>query len=135
MKADFNHLEGFRHRGSGFMATRTGDRFGSFQIPFTQGASDLVCIVSDGGGDEPEIQAMPRWEHVSLRAHSQLTGESRVPTWEEMSYAKSLFWEDEECVMQLHPPKSSYVNRHPHVLHLWRPLFAEIPQPPTIMVG
>lgn len=87
MKVNFSHLEGFRHR-SGAIATRTGDRFGAFQIPCTDAASDLVCIVSDGLGDEPEIAAMPRWEHVSLRAHSALTGSVRVPTWKEMSYAK-----------------------------------------------
>jgi len=46
-----------------------------------------------------------------------------------------LFWHDEECVMQLHPPKTSYVNNHPFCLHLWRPLVDKIPMPPSILIG
>lgn len=46
------------------------------------------------------------WEHVSVSTPS------RLPTWDEMSFVKSLFWDDEDCVMQLHPPKSTYVNDH-----------------------
>jgi hypothetical protein len=52
-----------------------------------------------------------------------------------MSFVKSLFWSDEECVMQLHPPASAYVNNHPHCLHLWRPTRQQIPMPPEILVG
>ena len=54
------------------------------------------------------------WEHVSVSARR------RCPTWEEMCYVKSLFWDDEDRVLQMHPPKSEYVNVHPHCLHLWR---------------
>ena len=42
---------------------------------------------------------------------------------------------DEEGVMQLHPKKSRYVNFAENCLHLWRPIDAEIPTPPTYMVG
>ena len=52
-----------------------------------------------------------------------------------MCYVKGLFWEDHECVMQLHPPKSDYVNNHPYCLHMWRPLDVEIPRPDAFMVG
>ena len=60
---------------------------------------------------------------------------NRCPNWLEMCFAKGLFWEDEEAVMQLHPPKSDYVNCHPYCLHLWKPLETAIPLPPSIMVG
>lgn len=51
-----------------------------------------------------------------------------------MCFVKDLFWDGEDAVMQLHPPKSNYVNNHPHCLHLWRPTQAVIPMPETILV-
>lgn len=70
----------------------------------------------------------------------QLLGQNRVPqmrtpNWKEMSYVKRLCWDEEDVVMQLHPRESEYVNCHPHVLHLWRPIDQEIPTPPAIFVG
>lgn len=79
----------------------------------------IHCIVSQGMG----------WEHVSASLPT------RCPTWEEMCIIKSIFWDDEDSVMQLHPPKSDWVNNHPYCLHLWRPMEIEIPLPPSIMVG
>ena len=70
------------------------------------------------------------WEHVSVSCKRK-----RTPNWYEMCFVKDLFWSDEEAVMQLHPPQSDYVNVHPHCLHLWRPLDAVIPLPPSILVG
>lgn len=68
------------------------------------------------------------WDHVSVSlAH-------RCPTWEEMCCVKSLFWELDDCVMQVHPSPKDYVNVHPYCLHLWRPQKIEIPLPPTILV-
>jgi hypothetical protein len=78
------------------------------------------------------------WEHVSARIvvldkkGSAIGG--RVPTWNEMCWIKNLFFEEEEAVVQFHPPKSEYVNNHPHVLHLWRHKAAEFPRPPKIFV-
>ncbi len=69
------------------------------------------------------------WEHVSIST------QTRCPTWNEMSFFKNLFWPETECVMELHPPKSEYVNNHKYCLHLWRPLEVEIPLPPTVLVG
>ena len=69
------------------------------------------------------------WEHVSVSLPD------RSPTWEEMCFVKGLFWDDDDCVMQLHPPKSDWVNNHSYCLHLWRPVGAEIPRPDSIMVG
>ena len=48
---------------------------------------------------------------------------------------KDLCWAAEEAVMQLHPPRSKWINNHPYCLHLWRPLNQEIPLPPEIAVA
>lgn len=56
----------------------------------------------------------PLWEHVSV---SRI---NRTPTWNEMCRIKELFWDDDETVVQFHPKKSEYVNRHPYCLHLWK---------------
>ncbi|OSJ18558.1 hypothetical protein BST63_05275 [Bradyrhizobium canariense] len=52
-----------------------------------------------------------------------------------MCLAKDLFWHQEECVMQLHPPQSQYVNNSRYCLHLWRPTRQVIPMPPSAFVG
>jgi len=70
------------------------------------------------------------WEHVSV----SIEGADRCPTWEEMSRVKDLFWGEEELVVQLHPPKSQYVNYHPYCLHLWRCPQFSYPLPPTELV-
>ena len=96
------------------------ERFGMNGMFYLRlGKETLRCMVSDGGG----------WEHVSVSLSY------RCPTWAEMCHVKSVFWEESECVMQLHPPKEDWINNHPYVLHLWRPTATEIPRPPGIMVG
>ena len=42
---------------------------------------------------------------------------------------------EEEAVVQIHPPKSEYVNNHQFVLHLWKPTKDALPLPPSIAVG
>lgn len=92
-----------------------GDRCnGAFQ--FADGRS---VIISNGGG----------WEHVSV------SRKGKLPTYDDMCRTKDTFWGEEDCVMQLHPPKSEYVNHHPYTLHLWCPIGQEIPRPPSIYVG
>ena len=94
-----------------------------FKIPEVLGQQmsivKMFAIASDGMG----------WEHVSVSLPH------RTPTWEEMHYVKSLFWDPEDVVMQLHPADSKYVNVHPYCLHLWRPIGQTIPTPPLFMVG
>ena len=91
---------------------------GAFEIrPLISGRL-IYCICSDGMG----------WEHVSVSI-SIGRGRSKTPNWDEMCYIKDIFWDDEDIVMQLHPKKSEYVNIHPNVLHLWRPIDKEIPMP------
>lgn len=97
---------------------------GAFKIPFEDNCTAFV-IASDGEG----------WEHVSVHIHLNSTNEKVTPEWEEMCHIKDLFWSDEDCVIQYHPPKSEYVNNHEHCLHLWRPIGVELPLPKSIMVG
>lgn len=52
-----------------------------------------------------------------------------------MCFVKDLFWSDDECVIQFHPPHSDYVNYHPHCLHLWNPIGIDIPLPDSHAVG
>ena len=110
--------------------TALGARSGLFAIPFAEPRSVLQIIAGD-----PARQS--GWEHVSVVASSKKDGtlRERTPTWDEMCYVKSLFWNDDECVAQFHPPKSEYVNHHPHCLHLWRPTQSELPLPPSHLVG
>ena len=96
-----------------------GEDFGIFRVPHPKTGVVLHVMASRGGG----------WEHVSVSL------DNRCPNWPEMHHIKELFWDDEEAVMQLHPPKSDYRNFHPHCLHLWRPMTSEIPLPPGIMVA
>ena len=96
---------------------------GAFLMPSPEAGWELFFIASDGLG----------WEHVSVRADNGKR--SRVPTWKEMCAAKDLCWDAEDVVVQFHPPKSEYVNNHPHVLHLWRPIGAVIPLPDSLLVG
>lgn len=57
----------------------------------------------------------------------------RLPTWREMCAIKGMFWADDDCVIQYHPPAAEYVNFH-EVLHLWRHPTKPIPMPPTVLV-
>ena len=56
------------------------------------------------------------WEHISVT----LYGLDRTPTYKEMTKIKELFWRDDEICIEIHPPKSQYVNAHPYCLHLWK---------------
>ena len=84
----------------------------------------LGIIATDG--TDPEALG---WEHVSVSCRN------RCPNWPEMSFVKDLFWSEDECVLQFHPPKSVYVNAHPNVLHLWKPVEGIIETPPIELIG
>ena len=113
--------------------SRKGDPYGLFIVPSPDKSrvtrADLYVIASPGmDGIE--------WEHVSARVVKQYGKNFRnfTPTWDEMCFIKGLFWGDEDCVVQFHPPKSDYVNVHENVLHLYRPTAADMPRPPKITV-
>lgn len=89
---------------------------------FTQGSLNKMTVIwSYGGG----------WEHVSI------DGKNRMPTWDEMCQLKDMFFKDDECCVQYHPPKSEYVNNIPYCLHIWKPIeqySGALPVPPSLLV-
>jgi hypothetical protein len=91
---------------------------GAFEVKLRHGQTVFV-IASDGLG----------WEHVSVSRRD------RCPTWDEMCQIKALFWGEDDCVVQYHPPRSEYVNNHPNCLHLWRPTGAAMPMPDSLLIG
>lgn len=95
------------------------DTCGSFTIASPTDKAEMHVIASSGEG----------WDHVSISRRN------RCPNWLEMEHVKHLFFRDDETAMQLHVPASDHISHHPYCLHLWRPLNAEIPRPPGIMVG
>lgn len=103
-----------------------GDRWGDFAIRFR--GLTLTVIASDGDHMAAGLPKEYAWEHVSVSLPN------RCPNWLEMDFVCRLFWAEDETVMQLHAPRSEHINIHPHVLHLWRPLLAEIPRPPAACV-
>lgn len=115
----FKVPEQFRLTDPRSMLTSTADdgNNGFFHIPFE--SYELMVVASDGLG----------WEHVSVSLRN------RTPNWKEMCFIKDLFWNDEDCVVQFHPPKSEYVNRHNYCLHLWRKIGYEFPRPEKQLVG
>lgn len=112
-----------KHRiRTGLYASTEADGFNGV-FSFDTGGYKVRCIASDGMG----------WKHVSVT----LEGSRFTPRWEVMANVKNLFWEDDEAVMQLHPPRKDYVNHHPGCLHLWSPTDPKvsIPLPDSILVG
>ncbi len=107
-------------KGARFTDAEYGNN-GIFWVPSRdkKQMTPLRVIASDGES----------WEHVSVSLPT------RCPNWDEMCRIKNLFWDAEDCAMQLHPPQSEWICNHPYVLHLWRPMDAVIPRPPDFMVG
>lgn len=122
-KGDMKFPEQYRV-SFGLHQSQKGDDFGAFRIPSPRDNRDLAVIASSG---DKELGVA--WEHVSVSLPN------RCPTWPEMDFVKRLFWDDEESVIQLHPPRSRWINNHDYCLHMWRPLEFEIPLPPDIAVG
>lgn len=119
----------FRVRSGPFGSDESYGNNGAFFVSMPRATAPLKVIASDGlGWDASDIPGEP-WEHVSVSLPN------RCPTWEEMSFIKGTFWDDGDCVVQFHPPRSEYVNNHPFCLHLWRPTGHDIPTPPAILVG
>lgn len=97
---------------------------GIFRIHLACSNLPVRCIASDGEG----------WQHVSVSFGPDYTG--IIPKWDVMAAVKDLFWEPEDAVIQIHPPRSTYVNKHPGCLHLWRCIDGrEQPLPAPILVG
>jgi hypothetical protein len=107
---------------------------GAWDLPSSEPGWRLALIICDGVSDP---DASERWEHVSVHAYKPVRKgmQVRIPTWREMCYVKALCWDEEDVVIQYHPRKQDYVNQHPCVLHLWRPVDAVLPTPPPEFVG
>lgn len=121
MKQNNEAVERYRVRGGRMGSDPSYGNNGAFVISCPATRRKLSIVASDQEG----------WEHVSVHISNR---PNDTPTWVEMSFAKELFWQDEEWVVQYHPAKSAYVNCHPGTLHLWKPLNETIPTPPTDMV-
>jgi len=112
-------LEPFRLK-TGPWKTKPGEDFGFFFIPIKTHKAPLKVMVAP---------ADQEWQHVSVSLPD------RCPAWEEMNKVKELFWEDDECVMQFHPPKIDYISNCRYCLHLWKWTGGEFPRPPRHLVG
>lgn len=100
------------------IAQESEDGFSALiQMPMWKGT--LVCSIGAG------------WEHVSVRPEK-----SRImPSWDDMCMVKDMFWNDNEAVIQIHPPKDQYVNNMGNCLHLWRCTYKDMVLPPSCLVG
>ncbi len=90
---------------------------GLFAMPTWRGS--VIC--SHGAG----------WNHVSVSPFKK----NYIPSWHDMVMIKNIFWDDEEAVIQIHPPKSQYVNNMDNCLHLWECYYREMVLPPSCLVG
>lgn len=99
--------------------------YGPFEVMGPSGR--MLRIIGSGADDDDDVCL--GWEHVSVSL------DGRPPNWAEMCFVKDLFWEEEETVVQFHPPKSEYVNFHPRCLHLWKHKQHVFPLPPSSFVG
>jgi hypothetical protein len=115
----FHVPEKYRVRTGPMPSDESNGNNGQFIVKSLKLKIPLACQSSDEFG----------WEHVSIST------KIRCPTWEEMCFIKDLFWDDEDQVIQYHPPKSAYINCHPYCLHLWRPIGRELIRPPSILIG
>jgi hypothetical protein len=116
-------LESGRDTKGPFASKREWGPYGRF---FVQGPCGDILVIVASGAEEPTSEG---WEHVSVSTRR------RCPNWTEMSFVKDLFWDQHECVIQFHPPRSEYVNNHAYCLHLWRPIDDHVRLPPSILVG
>lgn len=109
------------------LSTKSDGNNGFFAI--RQGALLFFVKASDGLG----------WEHVSISVKRAVKSDfvqmQRTPTWEEMCKIKDLFWGENDVVIQYHPAKKDYINMHPYVLHLWRPVKKKIATPNPLLIG
>ena len=119
MKSKFSDtIEKGRIRHGQF-ESKTGEATGAFLVKHPQTKRKFQVIASDELG----------WDHVSV-----IRIPNKTPTWDEMSWIKSQFFEDDELALQYHPPKRDHINIQDHCLHIWRPQGVQVPMPPKIMV-
>ncbi len=125
MKQGNQEIEPYRIRDGRMGSDSSFGNNGLFWV--RRGQITLQIIASDGMG----------WDHVSVVPVNARTYRPiyRVATWEEMAFVKHLFFEDAECAVEYHPPKSDHISAHNYCLHLWRSQDQEMPMPPKEMVA
>lgn len=100
------------------MFTKTPKQIKSFKFDTAPLKVDAYKVRLCKEEDNPRMLIIAsidgEWEHVSVSC------DSRTPTWKEMCLVKELFWDNNDTVVQIHPPGEQYVNAHEHCLHLWR---------------
>ena len=85
-----------------------------------------------GGWDGSVIWSIGAgWDHVSVCPYIKRI----TPSWDDMCQLKEIFFNDDEAVIQIHPPKNEYVNNMDNCLHLWRCIYKEMVLPPSCLVG
>jgi hypothetical protein len=108
-------------------------RYGQWSSTEKDGMAGGFRLIGPSGALLRVLSSGPKqgydWEHVSVSC------EKRTPEWKEMCFVKDMFWTENECVVQYHPPKSRYVNFHPYTLHLWKLSDNTFPMPPMLLVG
>lgn len=115
MKAFDKSLEKYTVKPKGYPPPMGNNR--ALLIP--KNGNKYFFVISDG----------LEWDHVSV----SIADKKRCPTWEEMTWAKNLFFDKDETVIQIHPAEKNYVNNHPYCLHLWR-YQGGMPTPPVAFV-
>jgi len=101
-----------------------GESFsGWYRLPGPHGTTLFAVVANGEDFEEAGLPGEP-WEHVSVSTSR------RCPTWSEMEWVRSLFFEDDETVLQFSVPRAKHINLHPFVLHMWRPTVTTIPLPP-----
>lgn len=134
MKTNFTELEPFRQHFEQdelkSLNSEPGQREGAFV--FLKGEVNLSVLVQISDG----------WEHVSVAGQTmqmvdnEMKTQPVMPTWDDMSAIKAVFFEEEETVIQIHPPRSMNASAHDCTLHLWRPTGkVEFPLPPESLVN
>jgi len=56
------------------------------------------------------------WKHASV-SHP-----TRYPTWDEILGVRYSFFDENDEVVQILPPKGEYINVHKNCFHLWSPI-------------
>ena len=87
-------------------------------LPFTEGTKswrkgNLKVLYSPKEFHTEQDLGGGYWKHLSI-SHPR-----RHPFWDEILDARYAFFDDDETVIQIMPPKSEYVNLHPNCFHLW----------------
>jgi hypothetical protein len=113
-------IEGYRRNDTALGESPYGANHGFFVIGHLR-------VISSGQSDNNPYGR--GWEHVSVSCVE------RCPTWEEMAKVKSLFWDDDETVIQFHPKRKAHINVHPNCLHLWKQEGVDYELPPRDLLA